>query len=61
MFFGGGRAVRVACGILVPRLGIEPVPSAMEVWSLNHWIAREVLFPPSKLNVYPLQGILFLS
>ena len=27
---------RVACGILVPRPGIEPVPPAVEVWSLNH-------------------------
>ena len=33
---------RVACGILVPRPGIEPVPPAMEVQSLNHWTAREV-------------------
>ena len=32
----------VACGILVPRLGIEPVPHASEAWSLNHWTAREV-------------------
>ena len=23
-------------------LGIEPVPPAMEAWSLNHWTAREV-------------------
>ena len=31
-----------ACGILVPRPGIEPVPSALEVQSLNRWTAREV-------------------
>ena len=31
-----------ACGILVPLPGKEPVPSALGVWSLNHWIAREV-------------------
>ena len=31
-----------AYGILVPQPGIEPTPPAMEVWSLNHWIAREV-------------------
>ena len=31
-----------ACGILVPRTGIEPVPPAVEAWSLNHWTAREV-------------------
>jgi len=32
----------MACGILVPQPEIEPVPSALEVWSLNHW-TREVL------------------
>ena len=32
----------MACGILVPRPGIEPAPPALEVWSLNHWTAREV-------------------
>ena len=32
-----------ACGILVPGLGIEPVPSAVEAQSLNPWTAREVL------------------
>ena len=31
-----------ACGTLVPWLGIEPVPPAVEVRSLNHWTAREV-------------------
>ena len=31
-----------ACGILVPQPGIEPVPPALEVQSLNHWTAREV-------------------
>ena len=32
----------VACGILAPQPGIEPVPPAVEVWSLSHWTAREV-------------------
>ena len=32
----------VACGILVPRPGMEPIPPAVEVRSLNHWTAREV-------------------
>ena len=36
------RPCRAACGILVPRPGIEPVPPAVEAWSLNHWTAREV-------------------
>ena len=32
-----------ACEILVPRPGIERVPSALEQHSLNHWTAREAL------------------
>ena len=28
-------------GISVPRPGIEPMPSALEAWSLNHWPAKE--------------------
>ena len=31
---------RMACGILVPRPGIEPGPLAVRVWSPNHWTAR---------------------
>ena len=31
-----------ACGILVPRPGIEPTPTSLEAWSLNHWTTREV-------------------
>ena len=31
-----------ACGILVPRPGIEPTPPALEAWSPNHWMVREV-------------------
>ena len=31
-----------AWGILVPWPGIEPVPPAVEAWSLNHWTTREV-------------------
>ena len=31
----------VACGILVPRPGIEPGPSAVKAQSPNHWTARE--------------------
>ena len=31
-----------ACGILVPQQGIEPVPPAWDVQSLNHWTATEV-------------------
>ena len=32
-----------ACGFLVPHSGIKPESLALEVWSLNHWTAREVL------------------
>ena len=32
----------MACGILVPRPGLEPVPPAKEALGLNHWAAREV-------------------
>ena len=33
-----------ACETLGPRPGIEPMPPALEAWSLNHWTTREV--PP---------------
>ena len=32
-----------ALGILISCPGIEPIPPAVEGWSLNHWTAREVL------------------
>ena len=31
------------CGILVLWPGIEPVPRAVKVWSLNHWLRRKSL------------------
>ena len=33
----------MACGILVPRPGIEPAPPAVKEWNLNHWTIREVV------------------
>ena len=30
-----------ACRILVPQPGIEPMPSAVKVWSPHHWATRE--------------------
>ena len=33
--------LRMTCGILVPQPDIEPVPSAVKVWSPNHWTTRE--------------------
>ena len=49
-----------ACGCLDPPPGIEPVPLALEVRSLNHWTAREVpgqLYSCSQLfPVYSAEG-----
>ena len=36
----------VACGILVPRPGIEPGPSSVKAQNPNHWTTRE--FPSFK-------------
>ena len=36
------RLCHMACGILVPSAGIEPVPCATEMWLLNHSTSREV-------------------
>ena len=41
ILFGGGRGHATACGILVPRPGIEPQPPAVEAQSPNQWTARE--------------------
>ena len=35
----------VACEILVPPPGIEPVPPTLVAQSLNHWTAKEVPGP----------------
>ncbi|XP_054940402.1 UDP-N-acetylglucosamine transporter isoform X4 [Physeter macrocephalus] len=37
------RNIQLACGILVPQPGIEPVPPALGAQHLNRWTAREVL------------------
>ena len=42
VFFFFFRPCWVACGIFVPWPRIKPPAPALEVWSLNHWIAREV-------------------
>ena len=44
----------VACGILFPWPGIKPEPSAVKVWSSNHWTARE--FPQMLLLNQVCQG-----
>ena len=37
-------ALGLCCGMwdLIPQPGIEPRPPALAVWSLSHWISREV-------------------
>ena len=45
LFLGVGVPHCMAFGILVPRPGIEPTPSAVKALSPNHWTARE--FPDS--------------
>ena len=42
LFLGGEGLHPEAYGILLPWPGREPVPSALEGWSLNHWTAKEV-------------------
>ena len=44
---------RVACGILVPPPGLEPVPPAVEARNLNHWTLREVPRFLFNLSVFP--------
>jgi len=34
----------MACGLLVPQPGIELMPPALKVWSLNHWTTLEVVY-----------------
>ena len=41
--YGGAFFCPVACRILIPQSGIEPLPSAVEMQSPNHWTTRESL------------------
>ena len=52
LFFFFFLPCRAACGILVPRPGIEPVPPAVGARSLNHWTTRED--PTSLFKVTPV-------
>ena len=47
----------MACGILVPLPGMEPVSPALEAWSLIHWTAREVLREILGLHILVLSGV----
>ena len=46
----------MACRILVPRPGIEPVSSALEGQSLNYWLAREIPRVVFWNKIYHLQS-----
>ena len=50
-FFFGCRA----CGILVSRPGIEPLPPAVIAWSLNHWTTTEI--PRACSLIYPQDAV----
>ena len=45
-----------ACGILVSQSGIEAVPHAVEVRSLNHWTTREVPSAPFLMKPFVFYG-----
>ena len=51
-FFVGGGGGRMACGILVPRPGIEPASPTLEAQCLNHWTALEVPIFAEFLNIW---------
>ena len=40
--------------MLVPCLGLEPMPPALEAWSLNQWTTREIF-----LNVKESEAFFF--
>ena len=42
----------VAYGSLVPQSGVEPGPSAVRAWSVNHWTDREFKSQPLKDKVW---------
>ena len=47
--------LHAACWILVPWPGIEPASPAVEVWSLNHWTARDVSLSHTPLTVHNIE------
>ena len=54
LFWGFFWPSPAACGILIPRPVIELMTLAVEVWSLNHWTAREV---PVSCSVFQIAHI----
>ena len=55
LFFG-----HAACRILVLRPGVKPMPSALEVWSVNHGTTREVSHLHSFILYFLFFFILFV-
>lgn len=47
--------LRAACGILIPRPEIESMPSAVEVWSFNHWTSKEVPIDDDLNNYFSIK------
>ena len=43
----------IAQGVFGPQPGIEPMPPAVEAWSLNHWTTREVHGKPNSSGLKP--------
>ena len=52
--FLGEEPQSMACAILAPHPGMEPLPSVVEAWTLNQWTTREVLFPTLCFNIQEL-------
>ena len=53
-FSCGMQILSCSLGDLVPWPGIEPEPSALGIWSLSHWTAREVLVSLLIIGTYML-------
>ena len=43
-FFVCGETMPYACETFVPWPEMEPMFPALEAWSLNPWVTREILF-----------------
>ena len=46
LFFFFFWLCHTACGILIPRPGIKPTPTAVEAWCINYWTTREIPSSP---------------
>ena len=48
-------AEQCAYNIIVPQPEIEPMPSEVDTWSLNHWTTREVPYTELKIQCSSVQ------